>query len=99
MLKDNTNTYDMATTAGSASLAGFVPDDDAFITSRLREAGALILAKTNLHEFAIWGETVSSILGQSVNPMIPPARRAARPAVRARRSPATSGSWHRHGYH
>lgn len=71
MLKDNVDTYDMATTAGSASLAGFVPDDDAFIAARLRAAGALILAKTNLHEFAIWGETISSILGQTVNPYDP----------------------------
>ena len=68
MLKDNVDTFDMATTAGSSSLEGFVPDDDAFITGRLRKAGALILAKTNLHEFAIWGETISSILGQTKNP-------------------------------
>ena len=68
MLKDNVDTGDMPTTAGSASLEGFVPDDDAFIAARLRGAGALILAKTNLHEFAIWGETISSILGQTVNP-------------------------------
>ncbi len=68
MLKDNVNTFDMATTGGSASLEGYVPDEDAFITKRLREAGAIILAKTNLHEFAIWGETISSMLGQTVNP-------------------------------
>ncbi len=68
MLKDNVNTYDMPTTAGSASLEGYVPDEDAFITKRLREAGAIILAKTNLHEFAIWGETISSMLGQTINP-------------------------------
>lgn len=71
MLKDNVDTFDMPTTAGSASLEGFVPDDDAFIAARLRKAGALILAKTNLHEFAIWGETISSILGQTVNPYDP----------------------------
>lgn len=71
MLKDNVDTFDMPTTAGSASLAGFVPDDDAFLAARLREAGAFILAKTNLHEFAIWGETISSILGQTVNPYDP----------------------------
>jgi Asp-tRNA(Asn)/Glu-tRNA(Gln) amidotransferase A subunit family amidase len=35
---------------------------------KLKEAGAIILAKTNLHEFAIWGETNSSILGQTLNP-------------------------------
>ena len=41
------------------------------MTKKLREAGALILAKTNLHEFAIWGETISSVMGQSVNPYDP----------------------------
>ncbi len=68
MLKDNCDTFDMPTTGGSASLEGFIPEDDAFITRRFRESGALILAKTNLHEFAIWGETISSILGQTLNP-------------------------------
>jgi Asp-tRNA(Asn)/Glu-tRNA(Gln) amidotransferase A subunit family amidase len=68
MLKDNVNTGDMPTTGGSLSLKGFVPEEDAFITRRLKESGALILAKTNLHEFAIWGETISSILGQTLNP-------------------------------
>ena len=68
LLKDNVDTFDMPTTAGSKSLEGFYPDDDAFITKNFRNAGALILAKTNLHEFAIWGETISSIQGQTLNP-------------------------------
>ncbi|NLC26533.1 MAG: amidase [Fastidiosipila sp.] len=68
ILKDNVETFDMPTTAGSKSLEGFVPDKDAFITKKLRQAGAIILAKSNLHEFAIWGETISSMLGQTVNP-------------------------------
>lgn len=68
LLKDNVDTADMPTTAGSSSLEGFIPEDDAFITTKFREAGALILAKVNLHEFAIWGETISSILGQTLNP-------------------------------
>lgn len=71
MLKDNFNTTDMPTTAGSIALEGWVPDKDAFVAKKLREAGALILAKTNLHEFAIWGETISSVMGQSVNPYDP----------------------------
>lgn len=71
MLKDNVETHDMPTTAGSKSLEAFIPDEDAFITKKLRQAGAIILAKTNLHEFAIWGETISSMLGQSVNPYDP----------------------------
>ena len=68
LLKDNVNTKDMPTTAGSLSLEGYVPPEDASITKKLRNAGAIILAKVNLHEFAIWGETISSILGQTLNP-------------------------------
>ena len=71
LLKDNFSTCDMPTTAGSLSLAGFVPKADAFATARLRKAGAIILAKVNLHEFALWGETVSSLLGQTLNPYDP----------------------------
>jgi Asp-tRNA(Asn)/Glu-tRNA(Gln) amidotransferase A subunit family amidase len=68
LLKDNVNTKDMPTTGGSLSLAGYTPSTDAAITQKLRAAGAIILAKVNLHEFAIWGETVSSIQGQTLNP-------------------------------
>lgn len=68
LLKDNLDTFDMPTTAGSVSLSGFVPEKDAFVVDKLRKAGAIFLAKVNLHEFAIWGETVSSILGQTLNP-------------------------------
>jgi Asp-tRNA(Asn)/Glu-tRNA(Gln) amidotransferase A subunit family amidase len=68
LLKDNVNTKDMPTTGGSLSLAGYTPATDAAIAQKLRAAGAIILAKVNLHEFAIWGETVSSIRGQTLNP-------------------------------
>jgi len=68
LLKDNVNTQDMPTTGGSLSLAGYTPASDAAIAQKLRSAGAIILAKVNLHEFAIWGETVSSIRGQTLNP-------------------------------
>jgi Asp-tRNA(Asn)/Glu-tRNA(Gln) amidotransferase A subunit family amidase len=68
LLKDNVDTREMPTTGGSLSLAGYTPVTDAAITRRLRDAGAIILAKVNLHEFAIWGETVSSIRGQTLNP-------------------------------
>ncbi len=68
LLKDNINTKDMPTTGGSLSLAGYTPATDAAITQKLRSAGAIILAKVNLHEFAIWGETISSIQGQTLNP-------------------------------
>ena len=68
LLKDNVNTKDMPTTGGSKSLEGYIPPADAFIAKRLRDAGAILLAKANLHEFAVWGETVSSMLGQTLNP-------------------------------
>src|ERR1700730_14095580 len=68
LLKDNVNTKDMPTTGGSLSLAGYTPATDAAIVQKLSAAGAIILAKVNLHELAIWGETVSSILGQTLNP-------------------------------
>lgn len=90
MLKDNVDTQDMPTTAGSASLEGFVPDDDAFITTRLRSAGALILAKTNLHEFAIWGRPSAPFWGRPSTLTIPPAPQAVLPAVREPPSPAIS---------
>ncbi|AWN40453.1 amidase [Methylobacterium durans] len=68
LLKDNTNTADMPTTGGSLSLEGYVPPEDATIVKKLKAAGAIIIAKTNLHEFAVWGETISSLGGQTRNP-------------------------------
>jgi hypothetical protein len=56
LLKDNVDTADLATTAGSLSLKGYVPPEDAQIVKRLRDAGAIILGKMNLHEFAVWGK-------------------------------------------
>ena len=70
IVKDNFNTADMPRTAGSLSLKGSVPPVDAFQVRKLREAGAVILAKSNMPEFA-WSpfETVSSILpGYTRNP-------------------------------
>jgi amidase len=52
LLKDNIDTADMPTTAGSVALAGSLPPDDAFIARKLREAGAIILGKGTLTEFA-----------------------------------------------
>ena len=68
ILKDNVETCDMPTTAGSIALKGFETHRDAFIVKKLKAVGALIIAKANLHEFAIWGETISSILGPTYNP-------------------------------
>lgn len=52
LLKDNVDTADMPTTAGSVALEGSIPPDDAFITQKLRDAGAIILGKATLTEFA-----------------------------------------------
>ena len=52
LLKDNIDTADMPTTAGSVALAGSIPPDDAFIVQKLREAGAIILGKATLTEYA-----------------------------------------------
>src|SRR3979411_1297110 len=68
VLKDNFDTADMPTTAGSLSLKGAQPDRDAFAVKRLREAGALILGKANMSEFATGGISASSLGGQVKNP-------------------------------
>ena len=68
LVKDNIDVKGMATTAGSLSLVDNIATEDAPIIQRIRRAGGLVLAKTNLHEFAIWGETLSSMLGQTKNP-------------------------------
>ena len=54
LLKDNINTTDMPTTAGSIALEGSIPLEPATVTRKLEEAGAIILGKTNLTEFANW---------------------------------------------
>ena len=70
IVKDNYETIDMPTTAGSLSLKGMMTGKDAFIVKRLRDAGALMIAKSNMAEFAFSPyETVNSILpGYSRNP-------------------------------
>jgi amidase len=59
VLKDNYDTLDMPTTAGSQLLDGSIPPDDAFVVKKLRAAGAIILAKVNLSEWAGGGGSVS----------------------------------------
>ncbi len=71
VLKDNYDTYDMPTSASSLALAVLQPVDDAFIVRRLREAGAVIIGKTNMHELAAGITSVSSLGGQTRNPYDP----------------------------
>jgi amidase len=70
LVKDNYETIDMPTTAGSLSLKGMMTGKDAFIVKRLRDAGAVMIAKSNMAEFAFSPvETVNSILpGYTRNP-------------------------------
>ncbi len=53
-LKDNIHTTDMPTTGGALAFKGFVPPYEATLTKQLREAGAIIIAKTNMTELANW---------------------------------------------
>ncbi|BBI34615.1 amidase [Cohnella abietis] len=69
IIKDNFATKDMPTTNGSIAFADYQTDKDATIVNKLREAGAIILAKSNLSEFAWSGEdSISSIRGEVRNP-------------------------------
>jgi Asp-tRNA(Asn)/Glu-tRNA(Gln) amidotransferase A subunit family amidase len=68
LLKDNYDTVDMPTTAASVSLATSVPPDDGYLVRRLREAGAVFIGKTNMHEFAFGITNISSLGGQTLNP-------------------------------
>lgn len=68
IVKDNINTKDLPTTMGSLALRGSRPKSDAFIVERLRRAGALILGKSSLSEFACTGMTNNSLIGQTLNP-------------------------------
>ena len=68
VLKDNFNTADMPTTAGNVSMKDSRPSADAFTVAKLRRAGALILGKANLQEFARGGMSKSSLGGQVLNP-------------------------------
>jgi len=67
IVKDNIDVAGMPTTAGSAALAGNVAQEDAFVVKKLREAGAVILAKTNMSEFAISGLYSHSTYGGDVH--------------------------------
>ena len=70
LVKDNYETIDMPTTAGSLSLKGMMTGADAFVVKRLRDAGAVMIARSNMAEFAFSPvETVNSILpGYTRNP-------------------------------
>lgn len=68
ILKDNYDTADMVTEAGAIALKGSIPPDDAFMVKKLRDAGAIILAKSNMGEWAFSPyNTISSTHGETRN--------------------------------
>jgi amidase len=70
IIKDNYDTADMPTTAGSVLLKNSMPADDAFVVRKLRDAGAIILGKANMSEFALSYDRLSysSLGGLTLNP-------------------------------
>lgn len=68
ILKDNYDTYDMPTSAGVLALKNSVPPDDGFLVKQLRNAGAIIIGKANLAEFAYGYHSKSTVGGVTVNP-------------------------------
>ncbi|MBD1932611.1 amidase [Trichocoleus sp. FACHB-69] len=68
LLKDNYDTFDLPTSAGATALQNSIPPNDAFVVNKLRDAGAIILGKTNLDEFARGSSGLSSVGGQTKNP-------------------------------
>nr|MCS5703071.1 amidase [Acidobacteriota bacterium] len=68
LIKDNYDTYDLPTTGGSIALKESIPPDDAFMVQKLREADAIVLAKTNMAEWAFSPrQTISSSYGTTAN--------------------------------
>ncbi|MEA1798595.1 amidase [Rhodococcus qingshengii] len=71
IVKDNFDTADLPTSAGSVLLAQSVPPQDSTIVAQLRSAGAIVLGKSNMSEWAIFISTDSSRKGQTRNPHNP----------------------------
>lgn len=67
-IKDNLATRGVRTTAGSKILAEWIPDFDATAVQRLKVAGAILLGKTNMHEWALGGTTINPFYGTTHNP-------------------------------
>jgi aspartyl-tRNA(Asn)/glutamyl-tRNA(Gln) amidotransferase subunit A len=71
VVKDNIATLDLPTTCGSRILAGYVSPFEATVVRRLRTAGAVLIGKTNMDEFAMGSSTEHSAYGPTRNPLDP----------------------------
>jgi amidase len=67
-IKDSLDTAGVITTGGTTGRASFVPAQDATVVARLRQAGAILLGKTNTPELTLWGETDNLVYGRTNNP-------------------------------
>ena len=67
-IKDSLATAGVRTTAGSKHLSDWIPDEDATVVARLKQAGAVILGKTNMHEWAAGCTTINPYYGTTRNP-------------------------------
>ncbi len=67
-IKDSIDTRDFITTAGTMGRAKFIPASDATVVKRLKDAGAILLGKTNTPELTLWGKTENLIYGVTSNP-------------------------------
>jgi aspartyl-tRNA(Asn)/glutamyl-tRNA(Gln) amidotransferase subunit A len=67
-IKDLFATRGLRTTGGSKILADWIPDQDAYVVTRLRQAGAILLGKLNMHEWAVGATTINPHFGATANP-------------------------------
>jgi amidase len=91
--KDPIPVAGMRSPNGSKLLAGRVCDEDAEVVRRMRAAGAILLGKTNVSEFAMWWDSVNPLFGATTNPHDPSRRPATRRAARRRRLPPACRRW------
>ena len=87
IVKDNFETSNMQTAAGSKAMAGYIPQRDAFLVTKLEKAGAIIIGKGNMDELGLGISGQGSLFGQVRNPYAPDS------SARAARAPDRRSRW------